>query len=488
MTLHGFLVFIPRLIIWSTLLILLTRTVADPDLFGHVLFGLDILREARIPTQDPYSFTSDREWINHEWLAEAIMAAAYKVAGPIGLAVLKILVLLSGCVVLIRELARRGCSQMVQDLTLVLVVIGAASFTPTVRPQVFSFALLALLLVCLRRAEDGSTKALVLVPVLFALWANLHGGWLVGIGVLGSWVAVRLVWPIGPARASWVAAGLAGLAGTLATPYGTSLWAFLWETVSIGRADITEWQPIFRFGPADQVPWLVTSIVAVLALVRRPRASHAAVVLVLMTMSFLVLRVGTFFTVATAILLVPEFSARRLPGVATQSAPVSRTEFGMLLLVTVIAVGASAVMSVRHLSCISMKVTWAPDAAVMRLMRDRALEGKLLTWFNWGEYTIWHLAPSIKVSNDGRRETIYSKDVIDRHLVFYSGREPGWREALAEIDPDYIWLPIGLPVVERLRSQEWHPVARTSQSVLVSRHPLPELPAGALNGATCFPG
>lgn len=485
---HWLLVLIPRIILWSTLFIFVTRTSADPDLFGHVLFGLDILREARIPTVDPYSFTSDRAWVNHEWLAETAMAAAYRLAGPIGLAMLKVLVLLSGCAVVVRELARRGCSQMVQDLTLILVVIGAASFTPTVRPQMFSFICLALLVVSLRRAEDGYTRALVLVPVLFALWANLHGGWLVGVGVLGAWVAVRLVWPEGPGRGSWLAVGLAGVAATLATPYGIALWTFLWETVSIGRADITEWQPLFRLGPVDHVPWIVTAVVAVPALLRRPRVSHAVVVLLLMVMSLLVLRVGTFFTLATAILLVPELSAHRLPAAATQAAPLSRAESTMLALVTAIAIAASAVMSGRHLSCISMQVTWAPDAAIMDVLRSHPLQGRLLTWFNWGEYAIWHLAPDIKVSYDGRRETIYSQDVIDRHLTFYAGREPGWKEALQQIDPDHIWLPAGLPVVTRLEDSIFHPVARTRESVLWSRQPLPEVPVGALNGASCFPG
>jgi hypothetical protein len=52
-------------------------TRVDPDLFGHVRFGLGILRDRDLPRPDPYSFTQDVPWVNHEWLSQLIMGAAY---------------------------------------------------------------------------------------------------------------------------------------------------------------------------------------------------------------------------------------------------------------------------------------------------------------------------------------------------------------------------------------------------------------------------
>ena len=62
-----------RLVVFVFLAIAVARTVADVDLWGHVLFGRDIVNQREIPVTDPYSFTSDRPWTNHEWLAESIM-------------------------------------------------------------------------------------------------------------------------------------------------------------------------------------------------------------------------------------------------------------------------------------------------------------------------------------------------------------------------------------------------------------------------------
>ena len=65
------------------------------------------------------------------------------------------------------------------------------TLTRTLRPQTFSLLLFALLLTTLRRIEDGRVSLGWWLPPLIMVWANLHGGWLVGIGVLGVWTAIR---------------------------------------------------------------------------------------------------------------------------------------------------------------------------------------------------------------------------------------------------------------------------------------------------------
>ena len=85
-----------------------SRTVADLDLWGHVRFGQDILAAHSLPRQDPSSFTSDRPWVNHEWLAEMLMAGAYTVAGSAGLIALKWALCAATLAVLWRALRRAG--------------------------------------------------------------------------------------------------------------------------------------------------------------------------------------------------------------------------------------------------------------------------------------------------------------------------------------------------------------------------------------------
>src|SRR5258708_37426775 len=71
---------IPRILALVTILILtcfLARTNADADLWGHLTFGRDIVQSRAVHTIDPYSFTSNRQWVNHEWLPKAIRWISY---------------------------------------------------------------------------------------------------------------------------------------------------------------------------------------------------------------------------------------------------------------------------------------------------------------------------------------------------------------------------------------------------------------------------
>ena len=93
------------------------------------------------------------------------------------------------------------------------------------------------------------------------------------------------------------------------------------------------------------------------------------------------------------------------------------------------------------------------------MVRERELQGRLVVWFDWGEYAIWHFAPQLLVSIDGRRETVFSDQVMQKLLNFYY--VPSSSDAfLVETRPDYIWLPADLPVVSTLLADGWMPMFR----------------------------
>ncbi|HEY6357141.1 MAG TPA: hypothetical protein VIX35_02790, partial [Vicinamibacterales bacterium] len=109
---------------------------ADADLWGHVRFGLDTLHARHLTSVDPYSFTQDKPWINHEWLSEAQMGAAYAAAGPGGLQLLKAVLLAVVVVLIWTALAQ---ARLVARLAVFLVlVIGTIQMWATIRPQLWS--------------------------------------------------------------------------------------------------------------------------------------------------------------------------------------------------------------------------------------------------------------------------------------------------------------------------------------------------------------
>ena len=61
-----------------------------------------------------------------------------------------------------------------------------------------------------------------------------------------------------------------------------------------------------------------------------------------------------------------------------------------------------------------------PTRAVAWL-EESGVEGNLATFFNWGEYALWHLSPQMRVSMDGRRETVYPDRIYQEYLRFQNG-------------------------------------------------------------------
>ena len=123
--------------------------------------------------------------------------------------------------------------------------------TSSLRPQLWTFLGVALL--CRALVTDQG-RFLWLFPALFALWANMHGGWIVGLGILGVWGAADTL--AVPSRARrWGPLVFACAFATIVTPYGWRLWEFLWQTVGLGRVDIDEWGSLWGTPALNWVPW-----------------------------------------------------------------------------------------------------------------------------------------------------------------------------------------------------------------------------------------
>jgi hypothetical protein len=476
------------------LAIAVARTTADVDLWGHVLFGRDIVNSHAIPAVDPYAFTSDRPWINHEWLAESIMYLSYRGLGPAGLVTLRLVVIGLIAMLVGVSVRREQISEAGRDALIMLGVILTSARTQHVRPQLFSVLLFAVLLLVLTRVDERRRAALWVVPPLMALWANLHGGWMVGLGTFGLWSAVEFVreraWR---GRAHLAGVVLLSTLATLVNPYGWGLWQFLWTTVGVGRADIEEWAPITTIRPGVLALWLTAVLLAVWTAVKFRRASRwndSIVVAALGLLSWRVSRLDAFFALSVVMLLQPRL-LRGLGAAAATTSP-RRRLLRAAALPLFVAVATPVVFAGmrRPLSCIEMdRLAWLPESGAVEFARANQLQGRMMTFFDWGEYAIWHLSPGIKVSIDGRRETAYSQAQIDRHLRIYS--DVATDAEIQEVAADYVWFPRNLQVVERFARYGWRPVYTGRVSVILARRTGGKTYRQVAPGpdqARCFPG
>ncbi len=215
---------------------------------------------------DPFpTIQHGHEWLNQQWLSEVGFYGAERIVGTVGITVLYAVLLAIPLALLEAAIRRKGTLAMVAVAALYVPGILAI-----IHPRAAGFTLLlfAILLVAILRAwrPGAATRpaprailALAGLPALFALWANLHGGFIAGLLLVGA-VTVGLAIDDrrgldGPSRGAIALLGAGGLLGavaaTFATPLGPGIWSYVasFRNPALELAS-TEWQPATSSAPA----------------------------------------------------------------------------------------------------------------------------------------------------------------------------------------------------------------------------------------------
>jgi hypothetical protein len=479
----------------------------DPDLWGHIRFGQAFIASRHLIHSDPYSYSAPgAPWHDYEWLAEVVMAFVYNAAGVAGLKLWKFVCTALTVIFVADSEAETGASLSTQLLVLMIAAL-ALVLQMQLRPQMFTFVLLGALLALLARDAYRRRAPLWTAVPLMALWANLHGGWIVGIATLAMYTAGATIRDFAAGAGLRRGVRLAAVTGsallaTLLNPYGFGLWrAVAWALIApYKRLANVEWQPMF-FALAQQWHHAHSGIFV-----------YAAVLLLMAGL-------------AVACILAPDASDLPLVAVAAMmciGAWLSVRNMGL------VAVTASAPLA-RHLDLLGQKwrggaparssrpvnqlVIFAlcvalmlktdvfsrrldPDqpypAGALAFMRSHQLSGRILNDWNWGDYLIWHAAPACKVFIDGRDDTVYPLEVVRQYLLFRFDLPNGYR-ILDAYPHDYVLISRSAQarqVMERRR--DWKLLYRDDNALLYARASapaasLPNLPVIGAASPVAFP-
>jgi hypothetical protein len=272
-------------------------------------------------------------------------------------------------------------------------------------------------------------------------------------------------------------------------PYGVGLWRFLWRTVGVTRPDITEWQPVWSAPVGLAVLWAGVLALAAAVVTRRVRLrpAYLAILALLAAGSFLVNRLVPFFGIAAVYWLAPSLGSKTGSAAVPAARQAARGFAAVWLSALVLIVAAGGITVAVTNRCVTPSNGWQPpDGEAVRFIKANHLSGRMVTWFDWGEHAIWHLGPAVRVSMDGRRETVYSERVLAGHRSFYAN-EPAGIAYVESLDPDYLWLPATLAAARTLETRGWRPIFRSGGSVVLARRTVaPAVPA-PLRGPGCFP-
>lgn len=459
------------LLVFCGVLVPTARTIADLDLWGHVLWGMHIASTRQVPQADPFSYlTQGQPWINHEWLGDLNLGLAWLAGDAPGLLLLKLVAWLLVYGVLFSWLRRNGLDALRGGLVLLCGVPILSTFSVTIRPQMFTALCFTLLLWSLQKADAGQRRWLWALPGLFWLWANLHGGFLVGLGMLWLWAGVSWLTKQSslPPQKILPSLILSGLV-TCVNPYGVGLWRFLLEHLLEARPEISEWQPLAVASSQGllYLAWLGLSILG-LVFSRQPKKTGMGIILGLSALLPLVsVRHLLFFQLAALMVAGPHLghvleallpTPHPMRPVSWWLAPVPGL-VGLLLLLA----------KPPNLSSIPLPEDFTPPARAVALLAQTGASGNIAVDYDWGHYVSWHLNPIFLVSVDTRREMAYPAAEYEANLHFMTGYGD-WDELLRKYPTDLVLIRPGSPPANLMALvPDWELVFQDAACLLFAR-------------------
>jgi len=441
------------------------RGPVDADYWWHLETGRLILERGGVPSTDPFSFAYDGPWVAHEWMGEVLIAVLVTGIGYAPTAALFGVAAAGSLLAPAVAIHRRGISVRALAPWLVVGTYILASFA-TVRPQVLSWLLLGVLLVLLlgMRAEQRIRPWLV-IP-LMAVWANLHGLWVVGVAVVAIYAAFTLLGrtPLAPRR--WTAVGMligavvaSGL--TPAGPAGLLYPLRYLRQDDWGTSFIAEWQPADFTDPRQ---WGVAIlIIAVILLVRRGAPGWLTAVAIAGCVGALIaVRNAPLAAVMALPMLATALDARLRP-TTHRSASSARPRRLLELGIAAAVVAAIAIVLPPAIGQAENEVF--PATAMDRLVEADA-DARALVDYDWGGWAIHRLHESGgSVFIDGRSD-MYPRTIFEDYRAIRSA-EPGWPDLAREYGVEAILLRTAAPLVRADDRPGWCEVHRDLRAVLL---------------------
>lgn len=429
------------IILFALLFALAARIQVDSDMWWHLRVGQYIVETGSVPTVDYFSYTRlGAPRIPAEWLTQAAMYGIWTALGDFGMVLFTAALATLGMFIIFQTFEG---STYLRAFVAVLTAATAAVFW-SARPQMLSFVMTALVVYILYLYKRRDTDRLWLLPAVLLLWPQLHGGWVLGLVVLGGTVvgealnnllrsgsAHVLPWPriIRLAAFSAVSAAV-----VVINPVGLDLLLLPLQTFTMGalRAFIQEWLPP-NFAMPEVWPFLLLLVLTALALLADWRRLDWTEVLLFGAASYLALTVSrniSFFALIAAPILthhLADLMQRRGWVLRTVTRPTRRMQRINTAIVVVIVLGcvAKVLLVMEPITLREARLAALPVEAVAYLAAEQP-PGPMFNSYNWGGYLMF-FAQDYLVYIDGRTD-LYTDRVFEFARIWAAGE--GWQDAL----------------------------------------------------------
>jgi hypothetical protein len=486
-------------LLMTLIFLMAARSPIDSDLFWHLRAGKETIQQGHPLLVDVMSFTrTGASWTNHSWLAQVFLYLLYQWGGFFAIGAL---VAAMATVSMAFVYFSMDGPALMRGFLVILAALVAA-WVWSARPQVFSLALFSAVGWILYQYKWKKRDFLWTLIPLFILWSNLHAGYVLGLLLLGAFLAGeilnRLVW--NPAGETLPVRGIGRLAvwslisgcAVLINPNGIQTWLEPFRTVEVGAIQtlISEWaSPDFHaIGQQTMLILFFLGLVAFCFSRKRVDGTDLVPFILFGYMAFVARRnFGPFALAAAPGISRALYSAgqawweefgKRYP--QAQSMLLERIRIGqgkplpgaLRKTINLGLVGAFAFIAVMKLYAVSAPPVmgyylpqYYPVGAVAWIEANKPA-GPMFNSYDWGGYLTWAL-PEYPVFIDGRTD-LYN-DVLINAWLGAANADPGWEDTLNRWNIHVVLLEPSRPLAKVLAGSGWKLYYQDKLAVIYGR-------------------
>jgi hypothetical protein len=497
------------------------RLLGDAGIGWHIRTGQLILATHTIPRVDPFSSTTytvapARPWFAWEWLYDVAAGWLDRAAGLNGVVLLTALTIAALFAWTFHLLLQRGTNILIA-LILLLLAASAAMIHFQARPHIVSWFFTVVWFWILEfpagsHSHSSALKAhswpLWMLPPLMALWVNVHGGFLVGFGLLAIyWVSAVWQWfslkedrfddALAKIRGmrrirTLTLAGALSAAATLVNPYGFRLHVHIYHYLSnhFLMDHIDEFQsPNFHYvAQKCFAGLLLLTLVALATKKRDASASQGLAILFAVSAGLyasrnipvssllLILVIGPWLSDGTERLAETLAPQRRAPLAASFLQRMGTTELSLRGHLWPIAAVVLTCSIAAHGGRFAAKTLMDAHFDAKRFpvqavdyLEQQPVQGPLVSPDYWGGYLIYRLYPRVRMVVDDRHD-FYGEDFLKSYLKMMHV-EPGWQDFLQQHQARSVIVPKGTALANVLaETTGWQPIYADDVTVVFVRH------------------
>ncbi len=459
------------LILMATIAFTAQTTVRDPDIWWHLKTGDWIVQHHAVPYTGIFSRTAaNHTWIAYSWGYEVMMSLAYSWFGLIGFAMFGILLTMAVTFALFWMLHRLSGSFWIAWL-LALVGSFAFLFSLMPRPVFVTMILFTIMLTLLLEAQRTASMRLVWwLPLIFAIWANIHIQFIYGIATVGLFMGINLVQRL----AKWVrielqfiqppTLPLPGLVGVLLACFAaTFLGPYTYHLYHVVAAYSNSHVPYsmiqelaaFDFKTFTHYILLFAAAAAYYAVGSRKQIDlfKLAMLIVTSVIAFRTQRDAWFLGICAVTFLADWGIEESVVGEIAKAAPASvqapplrlpeLAGMGAFLAVMLYLVAGNTGFNTRDLD---RGISRVYPVNAINFVRQNSFPGPLYNDLDWGGFLIWYM-PQYPVAVDGRND-LYG-DELDQ-LTFDTGQGESYTSDPYLNEAGLVLLPRKLPLAKLL--------------------------------------